>query len=135
MSYPFEPKSTVKLRLGDYWSVPRRDGQFGYFAFLYPFSGRTSMIVALLKEVGASELITAKRVEIQSVGMTIIRTFATTKSKILGNVADKLNLEECEEWRKEFETRSTVWGYALLADLVNGVPNQTLQATAAAPSS
>ncbi len=123
MSYPFQPKSTAKLRLGDYWAVRRNDGQFGYFAFLYPFSGRTGMITALLNHVGASESLRADRVQIHSVGVTTIRTFMATQSVIQGNVAEKLDLAECEAWREEFQTRSTVWGYALLADLVNTVPN------------
>ena len=131
MKYPFEPKSTVKLQLGDYWCVQRRDGQFGYFSFLYPFSGRTSFIVALLKDAGSTELIMAQRVEIHAVGMTVIRTFAATGSRIVGNIAEKLDLAECEAWRDEFETRSTVWGYQMLSELVNEVPNKALQATAA----
>ncbi|HXJ55602.1 MAG TPA: hypothetical protein VNU68_02955 [Verrucomicrobiae bacterium] len=77
------------------------------------------MIVAVLKELGASELMTAKGVEIHSVGITTINTFEATQSIILGNVSDKLDQGECEAWREQFRTRSTVWGYKVLADLVN----------------
>lgn len=135
MSYPFQPKSTAKLRLGDYWPVLRSDGQFGYFAFLYTFSGRTGLIAALLKQVGAAETLEAERVTIHSEGITHVRTFGATRSAIQGNIAQKLDLAECEMWRKEFESRSKVWGYQLLSELVNGVPNPALRATAASPSS
>ena len=131
MRYPFQPKSTARLRLGDYWAVRRKDGRFGFFAFLYSFSGRTGMIVALLNDVGVSETLRAKRVAIHSTGVTHVRTFAATRSVILGNLAEKLDLAECEAWREEFRSHSTVWGYQLLAELVNGVPNPVLQATAA----
>jgi hypothetical protein len=78
---------------------------------------------SVMAKLGASGLIIAKRVEIHSVGITTIHTFEATKSMILGNIVDKLDLGECEAWREEFRTRSTVWGYKLLADLVNKVPN------------
>lgn len=123
--YPFLPLSNARLQTGDYWTIQRDDGYFGFFAFLYPWSeGRTGMIVALLDYVSSTSQLNPARVDIHSVGITTTRTFKALGTEVIGNLENKLDLAECEAWREEFNTRSTVWGYMILSKLVNSVRNQ-----------
>jgi hypothetical protein len=38
-TYPFEPKSAISLRSGEFWGVPLRDGSFGCGRVLQPAAG------------------------------------------------------------------------------------------------
>lgn len=122
MKYPFQPKTNLKLQRGDYWAVQREDGRFGYYAYLYPFSNRNSMIVALLRITGSEPIISkTNRIEMHKVVMTSVKTFKETNSSILGNIEDRLDIEECEAWKDEFKSNTTVWGYRLMKSKVNEV--------------
>jgi hypothetical protein len=90
-TFPFIPKSSRDLQLGDFWAVRLSDGRFGcaIVTDLKPsgVASRKSLVAGLVDWVGVSPPThDAATGEIFAQGLTGIEAISATGSKILGNV-------------------------------------------------
>lgn len=88
-SYPFIPKSTKSLQIGDYWKVKLEDGLFGCVVVtdLSPNSTKY-LVVGLTNWQGTSQPTIAdlQSIKILDQGTTYIQAIAESSPGILGNL-------------------------------------------------
>ena len=83
------PKSTAKLRVGDYWAVQRSDGDFGFIVFLSHWHTFRSVFNAGLLDIVLPEphlSDTGPILNVARVGRLHVKTFRETSTNVLGNV-------------------------------------------------
>jgi hypothetical protein len=113
MSAPFIPKTSVKLRRGDFAMLKREDGRYVPLVFLSPVPGKRVVFYGALLTVlcDAAYIPEGKgKLCIAEVAMIDIDVFSELNAPILGNLGAHLSEPEVEERLNEMRTRSLVWG-------------------------
>ena len=93
------PKSTAKLKTGDYCLLPRADGTSVIFAYLDSVSGsRSALYGALLSPpMLAKDSALPLQVRIAYKGLVHISSYAENNTPIVGNVADLIGDSQIKE--------------------------------------
>ena len=113
------PASTTKLQPGDICFIPRNDGKFVPFAFLYAPKGvRSSFYGGLLEAVVDMPLIDLlpSKLKVSQFALVHIKCFKENHTPIVGNVASRIGLSSLEAIEKKANdfsvgAKSSVWGH------------------------
>ncbi len=124
---PFLPKSTRKLSPGDCCFIPRKDGKYVPFVFVFARHGkRSDFYGALLDETVESPDVgsVSKRRKVRYHALSHISCFAENDTPIVGNVAKKLALLEFWKVRRaslstKVGAKQSVWGYKTIIKYAN----------------
>ena len=120
------PKSTTKLKAGDFCFVQRTDGFFVPFVFLFPHLGRTSffggIVNARVDTPDLSKLPMCLRVTEYAV--VHVQCFAKNNTPILGNILERIPKEDMRKIEKDVSevkvgTIRNVWGYKTIFKYAN----------------
>jgi hypothetical protein len=124
LSATFIPKTSVKLRLGDFAMLQRDDGRFVPLVFLSPVPGKRAVFYgALLSCVceAASIPKDTGSLALSEVAMIDIDVFSKFDAPVLGNLVEHLSLPEVESRLNEMKSRSLVWGYRTPLKYANAI--------------
>lgn len=120
--YPFVPKSSLKMRRGDYWPLRCDDGNYGFCVFLSGWGHmRAGLVVGVLEIVSVEPSISddGPAIPILEAGHTHVKTFAATGASVVGNIEKRLSTAEVESYLASLEKVSVVWGYMVPLEKVN----------------
>jgi len=124
------PKSTAKLREGDFCFIPRSDGKYIPFVYLFPYGGRSSFYGGIIDAVvcapDGSEL--PKHLDIRYHAVLHISCFKENKTPIVGNIGDRIDNKAVKKMKADvsnMKVGSTIlsWGYKTIfkyADMITG---------------
>jgi hypothetical protein len=125
------PKSTATLKEGDFCFIPRSDGKYVPFVYLFQYSkARTSIYCGVVNTVvnkpDVSEL--PAHLEIRYHAVLHIKCFKENNTPIVGNIADRIGdkvLKKIKADVSNMKVGSTikVWGYNTIfkyADEISG---------------
>ncbi len=122
--YPFVPKSSLKMRRGDYWPLRCEDGSYGFCVFMSVWGHmRSGLVVGVLGMISAEQTIpeSGPIIPILEAGHTHVKTFAATGASVVGNIEARLSIAEIESYLVALEKVSVVWGYMVPLEKVNEV--------------
>lgn len=121
-TYPFDPKSSLTMRRGDYWPLHCEDGGYGFCVFLSGWGHlRSGLVVGVLGIVSPEPSIpdNGPVIPILEAAHTHVKTFAATGASIVGNIESRLSTAEIESYLASLEKVSIVWGYMVPLEKVN----------------
>lgn len=114
LHYPFIPKSTAHLQVGDFWAIPLSDGRYGcgYVVALCP-NRRKMFVAGLTNWVGPSkptppDLLNCRVIEHAKAH---IKAITEHGPEILGHCTALLNVDP--------DDRDHAWGYGVIRVLAN----------------
>jgi len=119
-AFPFVPKSSRDLQLGDFWAVSLNDGRFGCAVVTdlksSGVASRKNLIVGLVDWIGPVPPTKAEAAgEIFAQGLTRIEAITATGSSILGNVPLPKGFVFAPNFRDySVGTVHSVWGWKTL---------------------
>jgi len=123
------PKSTATLKEGDFCFIPRSDGKYVPFVYLFQYGKpRTSIYGALINAVvsvqDVSEL--PKHLEIRYHAALHIKCFKENDTPIVGNIADRIDSKVLRKIRADVSNMtvgSTIlaWGYKTIFKYANEI--------------
>jgi hypothetical protein len=129
-TYPFVPKSSLKMRRGDYWPLRRVDGNYGFCVFLGRWAHMRSGLILGILDIFSNEPSVpdnGPEIPIFEAGHTHVKTFAATGASIVGNIETRLSVTEIELYLESLEKTSVVWGYMIPLEKVNEATTLVLQ--------
>ena len=115
MQQPFIPKTSTKLKRGDFAFLPRSDGRFVPLVFIdHVPRHRATFYGALIQAVidGPNIEQSGTTLTIGELAMIDIRVFAAADSPVVGNLSQRLDEDDIRERLDWQRTRSVVWGVA-----------------------
>jgi hypothetical protein len=115
MQQPFIPKTSTKLKRGDFAFLPRSDGRFVPLVFIeHVPRHRATFYGALIQAVidGPNLEQDGATLTIGELAMIDIRVFAAANAPVVGNLAQRLNDDDIRERLDRQRIRSVVWGMA-----------------------
>ncbi len=124
------PKSTAKLKEGDFCFIQRSDRKYVPFVYLFPYSGRSGfyggIINAVVSTPNSTEL--PKHLDIRYHAVLHISCFKENNTPIVGNIVDRIDdkaLRKIKADVSNMKVGSTIsaWGYKTIfkyADEING---------------
>jgi|GEM_PF-2032822 len=122
------PKSTVKLKEGDFCFIPRSDGKYVPFVYLFPYSGRAGFYGGIINSVvsipDVSEL--PAHLEIRYHAVLHISCFKENNTPIVGNIVGRLDSKVLRKIRADISNMkvgSTIssWGYKTIFKYANEI--------------
>ncbi len=125
------PKTTATLKEGDFCFIPRSDGKYVPFVYLFQYSKRrTSIYCGIVNAVvnNPDVLELPVHLEIRSHAVLHIKCFKENNTPIVGNIADRIGdktLKKIKADVSNMKVGSTilVWGYNTIfkyADEISG---------------
>lgn len=121
------PKSTVKLKEGDFAWIERDDGMFVPFVFISRAQGKRSYFYGGIAELVASrESELPPNLNIEKYALLHIDAFKKNELSIEGNLSNKLKNGLIDSLQKKITdfsvgSKSNVWGYRTIYKYANAV--------------
>ena len=123
------PKSTVKMRFGDFCFVPRDDGRFALFIYICPQEKSRSYfhgaLATSLVEVAQLDAVPSE-IEIGEHALVHVQCFRENSTPISGNLGGRLSQEVFSRVSKavhsvEIGSKHRVWGHKTIVRYANTI--------------